>query len=171
MPRSGVGSKLEEIRANTSAGFQFLNYRFDLLTGRILPTQERWSVLQEKLHFVKNRDSCTVRQFMSLIGLLTATENRVWSGRLYMRPIQWHLKQHWHVPEILEKIIPIPKSLHLHLDWWLDGRNVLRGQTIASTESRVTSVTSIYRCLKQRLGLTLRVLYCKRHVVRHRKSP
>ena len=47
-----------------------------------------------------------------------------------MRPIQWHLKRHWHVPEILDKIIPVPPALHPHLDWWLDERNVLRGQPL-----------------------------------------
>ena len=67
---------------------------------------------------------------MSLIGLLTATEKHVWAGRLHMRPIQWHLKRHWHVPESLEKIIPIPLSLHPHLDWWLEENNVLKGQPL-----------------------------------------
>ena len=110
--------------------FNFVGYRFDLLTGRVLPTSERWETLKAKLLFVKNRDSCTVRQFMSLIGLLTATEKQVWLGRLRMRPIQWHLKQHWHVPEVLEKVIPVPPSLHPHLDWWLDEKNVLRGQPL-----------------------------------------
>ena len=26
-----------------------------------------------------------------------------------MKPIQWHLKTHWRVPQSLEKVIPIPK--------------------------------------------------------------
>ena len=43
--------------------------------------------------------ACPVRQFMSLIGLLTATEKQVHLGRLHMRPIQWHLKNNWRVPE------------------------------------------------------------------------
>ena len=68
--------------------------------------------------------------FLSLIGLLTATEKQVWLGRLHMRPIQWHLKRHWHVPESLEKVIPLPQSLHPHLDWWLLESNVLRGQSL-----------------------------------------
>ena len=62
---------------------------------------------------------------MSLIGLLTATEKQVWLGRLHMRPIQWHLKRHWHVPEVLDKVMPVPPSLHPHLEWWLDEANVL----------------------------------------------
>ena len=110
--------------------FKFVGYRFGLLTGRVLPTHDQWAILQEKLKFIKHRKSCTVRQFMSLIGLLTATEKQVWSGRLHMRPIQWHLKRHWHVPEVLEKVIPVPQSLHSHLDWWLDEDNVLRGQPL-----------------------------------------
>ena len=68
---------------------------------------------------------------MHLMGLVTATEKQVWSGRLHMRPIQWYLKRHWHVPEILEKVIPTQASLHPHLEWWLDGRNVLHGQHVS----------------------------------------
>ena len=57
--------------------FNFVGYRFDLLTGRVLPTLEHWESLRAKLLFIKNKDLCTVRQFMSLIGLLTATEKQV----------------------------------------------------------------------------------------------
>ena len=67
---------------------------------------------------------------MSLIGLLTATEKQVHLGRLHMRPIQWHLKNNWRVPESLEKVIPIPRSLHSHLQWWLQEDNVLTGQPL-----------------------------------------
>ena len=47
-----------------------------------------------------------------------------------MRPIQWHLKNNWRVPESLEKVIPVPKSLHPHLRWWLEESNVLLGQPL-----------------------------------------
>ena len=67
---------------------------------------------------------------MSLIGFLTATEKQVHLGRLHMRPIQRHLKNNWRVPETLEKNIPIPKSLHPHLRWWLEESNVLTGQPL-----------------------------------------
>ena len=72
---------------------------------------------------------CPVRQFMSLIGLLTATEKQVHLGRLHMRPMQWHLKNNWRVPESLEKVVPILKSLHPHLRW-LQESNVLPGQPL-----------------------------------------
>ena len=47
--------------------------------------------------------------------------------RLHMRPIQWHLKNNWRVPE---KVIPIPKSLHPHLQWCLQEDRVLSGQPL-----------------------------------------
>ena len=47
-----------------------------------------------------------------------------------MRPIQWHLKNNWRVPESLEKVIPIPRSLHPHVQWWLKEDNVLTDQPL-----------------------------------------
>ena len=110
--------------------FNFVGYHFDLSKGLVKPTQERWQTLTQKIKMLMNRDHCSVREFMSLIGLLTATEKQVVSGRLHMRPIQWHLKNHWHVPEVLEKEIPLPRSLYPHLQWWLDENNVLSGQPL-----------------------------------------
>ena len=66
--------------------------------------------------------------------LLTATEKQVHLGRLNMRPIQWHLKNNWRVPESLEKVIQVPRSLHPHLQWWLKEDNVL---TIIFTDASI----------------------------------
>ena len=110
--------------------FDFVGYQFDLKFGRVWLTLDRWQSLQEKILEILDQPTCPVRQFMSLIGLLTATEKQVHLGRLHMRPIQWHLKNSWHVPESLEKVIPIPISLHPHLQWWLLEDNVLSGQPL-----------------------------------------
>ena len=110
--------------------FNFVGYQFDLKQGRVRPTQERWQGLQVKIREILASPVCPVRNFMSLIGLLTATEKQVHMGRLHMRPIQWHLKNNWRIPETLEKTIPIPRSLHPHLKWWLEEDNVIKGQTL-----------------------------------------
>ena len=110
--------------------FNFVGYQFDLKQGRVRPTQERWQGLQVKIREILASPVCPVRNFMSLFGLLTATEKQVHMGRLHMRPIQWHLKNNWRMPETLEKTIPIPKSLHPHLKWWLEEDNVIKGQTL-----------------------------------------
>ena len=110
--------------------FNFIGYQFDLKVGRVRPTEERWQTLTDKIRSILSDPVCPVRKFMSLIGLLTATEKQVHLGRLHMRPIQWHLKNNWRVPESLETVIPVPKSLHPHLRWWLEESNVLLGQPL-----------------------------------------
>ena len=111
--------------------FNFVCYQFDLKDGKVRPTAERWQTLTDKIRSILSDPVCPVRQFMSLIGLLTTTEKQVHLGRLHMRPIQWHSKQNnWRVPESLEKVIPVPNSLHLHLRWWLEEINVLLGQPL-----------------------------------------
>ena len=121
---------LEKSELEPKQIFDFVGYQFDLRYGRVRPTPDRWQSLQDKIQLLLSLPACLVRQFMSLIGLLTATEKQVHLGRLHMRPIQWHLKNNWRVPESLEKIIPLPRSLHPHLQWWLEEDNVLQGQPL-----------------------------------------
>ena len=121
---------LEKSELEPKQVFDFVGYRFDLRSGRVRPTPDRWQSLRDKIQTLLSLPACPVRQFMSLIGLLTATEKQVHLGRLHMRPIQWHLKNNWRVPESLEKIIPLPRSLHPHLRWWLEENNVLQGQPL-----------------------------------------
>ena len=63
-------------------------------------------------------------------GLVTTTEKQVHLGRLHMRPIQWHLKNNWRVPESLEKAIPVPRLLRPHLKWWLQEDTMLQRQAL-----------------------------------------
>ena len=110
--------------------FNFIGYQFYLKEGRVRPTPEHWHALIDKIQTILSGPVCLVRQFMSLIGLLTATEKQVHLGRLHMRPIQWHLKNNWRVPESLEKVIPVPRSHHPHLRWWLEESILLPGQLL-----------------------------------------
>ena len=64
--------------------FNFVGYQFNLRSGRVRPTPDRWQSLQDKIKSLLLLPACPVRQFMSLIGLLTATEKQVHLGR----PIQ-----------------------------------------------------------------------------------
>ena len=120
----------EKSELGPKQNFDFVGYQFDLRSGRVRLTLDRWQNLQEKMLKLLSLPACPVQELMSLIGLLTATEKQVHLGRLRMRPIQWHLKNNWRVPESLEKVIPIPRSLHPHLQWWLKEDNVLTGQPL-----------------------------------------
>ena len=121
---------LEKSELEPKQVFDFVGYQFDLRSGRVRPTPDRWQSLQDKIQALLLLLACPVQQLMSLIGLLTATEKQVHLGRLHMRPIQWHLKNNWRIPESLEKVIPLPRSLHPHLQWWLEEDNVLQGQPL-----------------------------------------
>ena len=46
-------------------------------------------------------------------------------------PPRWtSYETNWRVPESLEKLIPVPRSPHPHLRWWLEESNVLPGQPL-----------------------------------------
>ena len=76
------------------------------------------------VNFARSDNSCPAHRSTH------SNRKQVHLGRLHMRPIQWHLKKNWRVPESLEKVIPVPKSLHPHLRWWLEESNVLLGQPL-----------------------------------------
>ena len=147
--------------------FDFVGYHFDLQAGRVQPTPDRWQSLQDKILEILSLPACPVRQFMSLIGLLTAIEKQVHLGRLHMRPIQWHLKNNWRIPEQLEKVIPILRSLHPHLQWWLQEDNVLTGQPLHP----ITHALQIFTdTSKEGWGAQLRQTHCQRDLVTTRKQ-
>ena len=130
LSRTRLAGEQEKSELDPKQVFNFVGCQFDLREGKVRPTPERWQALIDKILTILSGPVCPVWQFMSLIGLLTATEKQVHLGRLHMRPIQWHLKNNWRVPESLEKVIPIPGLFHPHLRWWLEESNVLQGQPL-----------------------------------------
>ena len=128
--RPGWLVNVEKSELEPKQVFNFVGYQFDLESGQASVSPDRWQSLQDKILMLISLPACSVREFMSLIGLLTTTEKQVHLGRLHMRPIQWHLKSNWRIPESLEKRIPLPRSLHPHLQWWLKEDNVLTGQLL-----------------------------------------
>ena len=70
-----------------------------------------------------------------------------------MRPIQWQLKRNWKVPESLEKVIPIPKSLSP------------QGLPLQSG-----ILSNLYRCIKRRVGRLLRRAHYKGNLLPPRKQ-
>ena len=85
--RLGWVVNMEKSELEPKQIFNFVGYQFDLEAGRVRPTPDRWQSLQDKVLELLTLSDCPVRQFMSLIGLLTATEKQVHLGRLHMRPI------------------------------------------------------------------------------------
>ena len=167
MPRTRLAGEFGKVRTGTKTDLRFCRLPVRP-QSRLGPTHTGLLAEPSGQNFRNTVPipACLVRQFMSLIGLLTATEKQVHLGRLHMRPIQWHLKNNWRVPESLEKVIPIPRSLHPHLQWWLQENNVLTGQPLQP----IKRATNLYRLIKRRVGHSLKRTHCKRVLVPTRKQ-
>ena len=107
--------------------FSFLSYKYHLDSALVKPTQERWLKLQDLILQLKSKHILTARCLMSLIGLLALTEKIVPEGRLHMRPFQFHLKEHWRLPQLLDTVLPWIETISAHLKWWKNPTNVMKG--------------------------------------------
>ena len=107
--------------------FSFVGYEYHLDSALVKPTQERWLKLQDLILHLKSKHVLTARCLMSLIGLLDSMEKMVPEGCLHMRPLQFHLKEHWRYPQSLDSLLPWTETISAHLDWWQNAANVMRG--------------------------------------------
>ena len=149
--------------------FNFVGYRFDLLTGRVLPTQDRLASLREKLRFIKGRNSCTVP------SVHVPDRSSDCDGKASVC---------WSAPYEANSVAPeaslacagtsgegnsgsqvSPSSFGLVV-----GRQQCSsGSTFAPSSTRSSS---LYRRFKRRLGRSLRRSHCKRSLVStRRKAP
>ena len=142
--------------------FNFVGYQFDLKEGKVRPTEERWQALTHKIRSILSDPLCPVRQFMSLIGLLTATEKQVHLGRLHMRPMQWHLKKQLEGPRVTGKGDPGPQIPPPPSKLVAGGKQCASRSTITPCK---TCSANLYRRIKRRVGRSLRPAYCKGTVV------
>ena len=140
-----------------------MGYEYHLDSALVKPTQERWLKLQNLILRLKSKHVLTARCLMSLIGLLASTEKMVPEGRLHMRPFQFHLKEHWRFPQSLDSLLPWTETISAHLE------SHKRDERCRPSSQRPQYPT-LYRCLKRRLGCSLRANLCKRSVVRQGKK-
>ena len=142
--------------------FSFMGYEYHLDSALVKPTQERWLKLQDLIPRLKSRHVLTARCLMWLIGLLYSMEKMVPEGRLHMRPFQFHLKEHWRYPQSLDSLLLWTEAIAAYLDWWQNPSNVMRGADFHPEDHSI----QLYRCLKRRLGRSLRSKFYKGSVVR-----
>ena len=146
--------------------FSFVGYEYHLDSALVKPTQERWLKLQDLILHLKSKRVLTARCLMSLIGLLTSTEEMVPEGRLHMRPFQFHLQEHWRYPQSLDNLLSWTEAIAAHLDWWQNPSNVMKVQTFIPRPQYPT----INRRLKRRLGRSLRPKFYNGSVVKSKKK-
>ena len=68
VPRARVGSINEEVTTDTSAGFQFHRLPVHPIDWSVFDNSRKMVGSPTKAIVVKSKESCSIRQFMSLIG-------------------------------------------------------------------------------------------------------
>ena len=158
-----INQEKSELKPNQV--FSFVGYEYHLEAALVKPTQERWLKLQDLILRLKSKHVLTARCLMSLTGLLASMEKMVPEGCLHMRPFEFHLKVHWRYPQSLDSLLPWRETISALLDWWQNPSNVTRG-----AEDQRPQYPTLYRCLKRRLGRSLRSKFYKGSVVRPGKK-
>ena len=105
----------------------FLGYHFDLIQGKVFPTDKKLGILEKAVQDMEVVSQTTPRLLMSLIGVLAYLEKTIPMGRLHMRTFQWYLKTHWQYPQSLDLKIPVSNLLKSYLQWWKDPKNLRKG--------------------------------------------
>ena len=88
-------------------------------------------------------------------------------GRLHLRPLQFHLKEHWRYPQSLDSLFPWDRN-HFSTPR-LVGKSLKNDERCRPSSQRPQYPT-LYRRLKRRLGCSLRSKFYKRSVVRPGKK-
>ena len=106
----------------------YLGMTLDALTFRVFPSIKR---VDSCLHLVQSftqMDSCSVRDWMKLLGTLTSMEMFVSLGRLHLRVFQFYLKALWsRKTETEDVVIPISAEIKEDLKWWMVRERLLEG--------------------------------------------
>ena len=165
LPRSGLGGEHEEVRAGSSAGFQFrwLPVRHIDRSGlthsrKVVDPPSEITMEQGQLHsqtiYVLDRSTYGHRE----IGLVRSSshEAHTVASEATLESAGGVGKDH----PITQVSPPTPGLVARR-------NQCSPGAAVASTR---TCPSTVYRLLKWRLGRTLRGLYCKRRLVRARRS-
>lgn len=78
-----------------SQQFNFIGAHFDLLNSIVLPKEENRQKTVLKLKDFLRLSSASARTWQSILGLLASQFRFVKYGRLFLRPLQWHLQTSW----------------------------------------------------------------------------
>ena len=124
----GLRINLEKSELTPTRDFIFVGYQYRTQINRVYPTQKRIEQIQQKVTVFLNAQALPARQWLSITGLLTATEKLVPMGRTHMRDLQYCLKRQWKQTETnLNQSVQIDHLARTELRWWYDTTNLIVG--------------------------------------------
>lgn len=103
-----------------SQTFNYIGARWNLITSKVFPLDINLVKMKSVVSHFLQEPNQTARSWQSLIGTLNSMYRFITWGRIYLRPLQWHLLSVWsqHKDPPFQ-IIVVPQSLHQYLNWWL----------------------------------------------------
>ena len=119
----GFVINFEKSELEPTQKIDFLGYHFDLIQGKVFPTEKKLKILEKSVQDMEIASQTTPKWR----GALASLEKTKPMGRLHMRPFQWYLKTNWQYPQSLDLKIPVSNLLKKHLQWWKDPKNLKMG--------------------------------------------
>ena len=86
---------------------------------------------------------CKMFDVTIIIGLLASMEKMVLEGRFHMRPFQFHPKEHWRYPQLLDSLLPWSETISAPLDWWQNPANVMKGVDLHPKDHSIQIFTDV----------------------------
>ena len=124
----GLRINLEKSELTPTRDFIVVGYQYITQINRVYPTQKRIEQIQQKATLFLNSQALPARQWLSLTGLLTATEKLVTMGRTHMRDLQYCLKRQWKQTETNpNQSVQIDHLARTELRWWYDTIKLIVG--------------------------------------------
>ena len=153
-----------EKSAGAQQDLNFIGYQFDLRSDQVQLTPDQWQNLQEKMLKLLSLPACPVREFMSLIGLLTASKKKEKKKASSSRPTSYetHSAAQLEGSRITGKGDPKPQVLAPPFSMMAEGRQCPYSPTITPNK---TCSANIYRRIDRRVGRSLRRALCKSNLV------
>ncbi len=114
--------------------YLFIGVLFNLIQGTAQPAPHRVGVFLQLADKMLRASAPSAGSYQRLLGHMTSLEKLVHRGRLYMRPIQFCLKNQWHQFSQSQSVpVKLTPEARQCIEWWKDLNHLERGVTIVQS--------------------------------------
>jgi len=141
----GLMINLEKSELTPSQHIEFVGVLYDLAEGRAFPPQTRVDKITARLQDFQRSSYKSAKEWMSLVGILGSVTDQVPLGRLHVRPLQFHLQEHWNLGKSPSTLIPVTEEIKYQLKWWTRSDALVIGvplQQFAAQETIFTDAST-----------------------------
>lgn len=108
----------------------FLGMQLDTVPFTVKPSEDRILRFFAALRSFCHSEAPTATLYLRLMGHMSSLEKMIQLARLRIRPLQYHLSQHWNTEMDMETKIPISLEVLEAVHWWQNRTNLTAGVRI-----------------------------------------